>query len=386
MAEPASGNVIFHVQHLLGVGHVRRASLIADAITDRGMGCNVVLGGAPVEGLSWGASIRHALPPIMAADPSFSRYLDAEGNEPEETYWTSRLMQAISLVETIRPGILMIEHYPFGRRRFRHEIRAMIEAARRINPQTKIICSVRDILVADHKSDRDRAIVSELCRNFDAILVHGDPSFIGFDETFALADEIDDLIHYTGYVAPRPIDTAHTPVEQGAVIVATGGGAVGQHLMKTALAARTDGLLADRPWRFLVGPNLGNDTARYLRTHTSPNVTVEAFRPDYPALLARACLSISQAGYNTIMDLIQARCPAVVVPFTDPDETEQRLRAGKLAEGGFVVVVDECHLSPGSLSDACADAIMKSSHTSHEKPPFTTDGARVTARLLAKMI
>jgi UDP-N-acetylglucosamine:LPS N-acetylglucosamine transferase len=58
-----------------------------------------------------------------------------------------------------------------------------------------------------------------------------------------------------------------------------------------------------------------------------PNVTVEWARPDFPALLAGCALSISQAGYNTVLDLVAARRPAIVVPFDAGNETEQAIRA-----------------------------------------------------------
>jgi len=46
--------------------------------------------------------------------------------------------------------------------------------------------------------------------------------------------------------------------------------------------------------------------------------------------------SVSQAGYNTILNILAARVPAVVVPFASERETEQAaLRAERLAARGF---------------------------------------------------
>ena len=40
--------VLFHVQHLLGVGHLRRGELITRAMAARGIEGTVALGGHPV--------------------------------------------------------------------------------------------------------------------------------------------------------------------------------------------------------------------------------------------------------------------------------------------------------------------------------------------------
>ena len=42
------------VQHLLGIGHVRRAALIARAMTDAGLDVTVASGGFPVAGVGYG--------------------------------------------------------------------------------------------------------------------------------------------------------------------------------------------------------------------------------------------------------------------------------------------------------------------------------------------
>jgi len=227
--------VLFYVQHLLGIGHVRRAALIAAAIADTGMACHVVLGGSAVSGINWGAATIHDLPPVLAADQSFSRYLTPDNTEPDEDYWADRQSKLIAVVDDIQPDVVMIEQFPFGRRKFRHEIAAMIKRANVLKPDTRIAGSVRDVLVGSHRSDKARFAVDILKRDFDVLLVHGDPAFIPFAETFPLAAEIEDLIRYTGYVAPPAPKDA---LGNGDVIVSAGGGAVGGNLLRVAMQAR----------------------------------------------------------------------------------------------------------------------------------------------------
>ena len=79
------------------------------------------------------------------------------------------------------------------------------------------------------------------------------------------------------------------------------------------------------------------------------SITVERARSDFRSLLAGAALSISQAGYNTMMDLLIANCPAVVVPFSSGGENEQILRAREFERRGLLSVIEEVDLSPARL-------------------------------------
>src|SRR4029079_13912590 len=76
---------------------------------------------------------------------------------------------------------------------------------------------------------------------------------------------------------------------------------------------------------------------------------VERLRPDFSARLKNAALSISQAGYNTTMDILSSGVRAVVVPYEAKGETEQRLRSEILASKGLLSVVPEAELSPTRL-------------------------------------
>ena len=62
--------VFFYVQHLLGIGHLRRAAVLARALAAGGFDVLLVSGGAPVEGLALGGARFHQLPPLRAADES----------------------------------------------------------------------------------------------------------------------------------------------------------------------------------------------------------------------------------------------------------------------------------------------------------------------------
>jgi peptidoglycan/xylan/chitin deacetylase (PgdA/CDA1 family) len=102
-------------------------------------------------------------------------------------------------------------------------------------------------------------------------------------------------------------------------------------------------------------------------------VLVERARADFRALLSRAELSVSQAGYNTAVDLLRTGIRSVLVPFEAGHETEQRLRAERLKALGLAAIVPEADLSGEHLAAAIARELAKPPSL---LPSVSLDGAR----------
>src|SRR6185437_5975515 len=217
--------VFFYVQHLLGIGHLRRAAAITRALERHGLTVAFVAGGEPVSGLDLGGAELVQLPPARAGDSGFGSIVDAAG--------------------------LPIELYPFGRRPFRFELQPLLDAAAARQPRPAILCSVRDILVSRNDPQRTAEIVDIIRRRFDLVLVHGDPRLIEFGATFAAADEIAARLRYTGYVVGEAPTIADSRQGSGEIVVSAGGGAVGAPLLQAAIAARPLTAVADQPWRLI---------------------------------------------------------------------------------------------------------------------------------------
>ena len=380
--------VLFHVQHLLGIGHLTRAATLARGLAAEGFEVTVASGGEAVEGIDFGRANLIELPPARVADRRFSELLDANG-EPVGDGWKARRRERLlQLYEEVRPDIVLTELFPFGRRQLRFELlplldRATADRARLGKP--RIACSVRDILVQSPTPGRTREMLARVRRCYDLVLVHGDPRLVSLDATFPHARAIADRIAYTGYVVARPEGSQGEPErgagkDGGGVVVSTGGGAVGGKLLAAALAARPRTPLADAGWHLLAGANLPEPDFRSLAARAPDGVRVERFRPDFRRLLRRARLSISQGGYNTLMEVLDAGVRAVVVPYAGGLETEQTLRASLLAARGLVEVVGEAELGAESMAAAVSRALAK-------PPPgglagIDTSGVAATARVL----
>jgi len=363
--------VFFYVQHLLGVGHLQRAAAIARAL--RAQGDQVVLasGGAAVSSIP----VDVQLPAASAADLTF-RALHDEHGQPVDDAWKRR--RAGALLDAWRAShadALVIELFPFGRRQMRFELLPLLEDAQRLPRRPLIVCSVRDIL--QPRPEREAETVELVQRFFDRVLVHGDPALAGFERTFGALERIAERVHYTGYVARHSAASASEGA--GEVLVSAGGGAAAGRLLQTAIAAREATLLRNATWRLIAGRNAGEQALRALSREAPPGIVVERNREDFAGRLASAALSISQAGYNTVVEILQARVRAVLVPFAGARELEQTLRAELLAARGAATLVEESALCARSLAEAVNRAARG------PRPPadlVKLDGARRSAELI----
>ena len=371
----------FYVQHLLGIGHHRRAELLARALVAEGFDTVILCGGTEVTGEDWGGARIVHLPAARADGVAFKSLVDTHGRPIDDSWRALRRAALLDAVAAERPDILLLESFPFARRQFRFELLPLLDWARDQVPRPLVVTSIRDILVAKPEPKRVAEVVATIERSVDRVLVHGDPAVIRLDATFPAAATIADKLHYTGFVAaaaPAPATSA-----RDGVIVSVGGGAVGAELLLAAAGARALTRAHDRPWRLITGPQMAAPQVAAIEAAAAPGVTVERHRADFRELLVTAMLSISQAGYNTVLDLLQAGPRMVLVPFAAAGETEQTVRATQLAAAGRAVIVPESDLTPASLAAAVERALAAPAPA---KLALADDGAATSARLLRRWL
>jgi len=370
--------VLFYVQHLLGIGHQRRGATLTRAMQDAGLQVTYVTGGHSIPNLDLAGAHLVQLPPVRAVDLYFKKLVD-EFDQPIDDAWRDRRRDALlTSLGMVQPHVVLLELYPFGRRQMGFELLPLLEAALVAQKRPVIACSVRDILVAPPKPDRLMEMLERVETYFDHVLVHGDPELIPFEATFPHTAQITDKLHYTGYV----VDRSGARGECGGpgwdeVLVSAGGGAMGDQLLRTAMAAKPDSALAEKIWRVLVGVKAPDKEFRALEKIASDTggIIVERARGDFPTLLMNCALSISQGGYNTLMESMHAGARSIVVPYAGGLETEQTLRAELLAKQGAIVTLPEGQLTPARLVVAIKGALAMTPTAAK----FRTDGATDSA-------
>lgn len=380
MARP---KLLLYVQNLLGIGHLRRAAAISRAAVAGGFDVTFVSGGMPVPHLDIGGAMFQQLPPVRTVDDNFKVLVDSDGVPIDDAWKANRRDTLLEIFDRVMPDILLTELFPFGRRQLRFELLPLLEHAKVAKKPPRVVCSMRDILVTKPRADRNLEIVETIEAYYDRILVHGDERVITLAETFPMHERIHHMLTYTGYVL-TPSDVGDTGEGgTGEVVVSAGGGAVGRVTMPEIFRLRGETSAADRPWRFITGHHMPEEIFEDLKARSGDDVTVERSRPDLPAVIERADLSISQAGYNTIAELMAAGTPSVVVPFEGGIETEQRLRADLLAKRGHLQVVAEDKLSAATL-----DAAIQAALAAGRRPmsQVNLDGAERTAGFLRDLV
>ncbi len=373
--------VMLYVQHLLGVGHLRRASLLAKALHAAGADCLFVSGGLPQGDLDIGGARLAQLPPVFCRDESF-QLLDESGSPVTDDWKEKRRALLLELFQAERPDLLLIEQYPFGRRNMRFELKPLLAAAWESAPRPLVFSSIRDVLAKDFSEERLAEVLDLIESRFDGVLVHGDPAFIPFERTFRGTRAIAGKLRYTGYVAEKmEPDAARVP--SGEVLVSSGGGQVGGPLMEACIGARALTPLKDAPWRILAAQAFPESYLEALRARAKAEagegIIIERARPDFRQLLAACRLSISMAGYNTTLEVLQCGVPAVLMPYAAGEEGEQLLRAQLLADRGVVTLTRYHDPTPESIAASVAEALAK---PRADGPALNLEGAATTARII----
>ncbi|PJK31061.1 glycosyl transferase [Minwuia thermotolerans] len=342
--------VMIHVQHLLGVGHLKRMAMLAGALAEHGAAVTLVSGGPPAPQIALPSDVEfRQLPPVRAKDLRFSGLIDGEGRDVDDEFLGRRRDKLLAIFEERRPDILVIELFPLGRRQLRFELLALLDQAQ--GRCRTIACSVRDIV--NRRPARESEALAWLQQYFNLLLVHGDARLTPIVDSVPGIGAFRGRIVHTGYLAePMP-----GPAGEGEILVSAGGGASGERLFEAAVGASA--LLRGKVpyrWRFRHGAGTPSARLKEWRAAAASGSVFESVAPDFRARLRGAVLSVSQLGYNTAVDLMQCGTRAVVVPFEGESETEQLRRAAALAPFGLRVV-HESGLAAPALAAAVRTAL-----------------------------
>lgn len=333
--------IMFYSQHVLGIGHFFRSMEIVKALHRHEV--VFIEGGIPLENFSPPVHVRRVLLPPLMMDVEF-KGLDLKGGNLAEIK-EKRKRVLFECFQAFNPHILITELFPFGRKQFRFELIPILERIRKERLPTRVVCSLRDILVekADPRA-YEESVIAVLNEYYHLLLVHSDPRITFLEETFEHVGRISIPIRYTGFVAKEP------PIPSGKhtgkrIVASSGGGKVGVDLLASAIKAVQSLQDHDLVLKVFTGPFLDPEDKAYLSGLASMDrrTMLHPFSMDFLSELVAADLSISMAGYNTCMDIISTGVKALVYPF--PQNREQRMRAEKLESLGILKVLRSLDVS-----------------------------------------
>jgi predicted glycosyltransferase len=369
--------LLLYCQHSLGLGHFFRSLALAEALAERFDIC--FFNGGPVPGM---ATLPDAiqfvhLPPLrMEEDGSLS------GDRDVTQIIEQRRQTMLAVAAEAPVAALVVELYPFGRKKFAPEINPLIEA---VGAQGgKIICSVRDVLVNERldQARHDQRAADTLNALFDAVLVHSDERIFQLEQSFKPASPVTIPIMHTGFVA-RASRPSRSNLQTGTLVTA-GGGIVGHALYHAAAEAQrllwpqkqwpmtivAGPLFPDEDWQALIAQVKGVGGLSLLREVNG-----------MAALLSSADRVVSQCGYNSALEIVQYALPTLFVPFARGQESEQTTRARQFSKLGLSEWMAESDLHGASLAQALIALPMPKPTTA-----LNIDGAHNSARIISDVL
>ena len=368
--------ILYYCQSLVGVGHLSCSLRIIEELL---LHCDVdlVYGGLDAAMPTAQPDFRSLRLPTLLHDEDSGEFFDPDpepGREIEQI-WAARA-DAISAFLRMPYQAIVVEFYPFGRRRFKPEIMSLFDAVREQCGRVPIFSSVREVLVP-RAADKERRMVDSVRKHIHTVFVRGDPKIIRFDETFSLAHQIEDRLCYTGYISPPPAQ--NRPLRKQQVLVSQGGGNVGRELLQAAVGAAA--LLPGLSFLLATGSRTPPaEIDRLRQTVRSANVEIAPFLPDFQRHLMESAVSISMGGDNTLLDVMTARTPALAYPYQG--NSEQGFRIRKFAEKGLLH-----ELAPEDLvAERLKEKIELALSTPYPARHIAVDGARVTSERIRRVM
>jgi predicted glycosyltransferase len=382
--------IILYCQYVWGMGHLFRSIELARALA--GHEVILVAGGQEID-VRLPQHVTLVRLPGFYMDEQFTTLIPEDSNSRIEEIQQQRKEMLFSLFSRHKPDLLVIELYPFGRTLFGFELQPLLDDIREGRfGKIKVVCSLRDILVEkrDQKAYEAR-VLKHLNAHFDLLLIHSDPKLMPLDETFSRVADIRIPIFYTGFVAQKVKSGAGKKLRQELaigsrqklIVASAGGGRSGYALLSNLIEAVR--LLPNSKQirlEMFTGPFRDEREFKKLSAHSSKQIRVSYFSRRFLDYLSAADLSVSLAGYNTCMNLLVTRTPALVHPYFR--QREQPLRVAKIKKYLAMKILCEKDISPNRLGQHIQEMLQAAKLP--RKAQIDLEGAANTARYLNEQI
>ncbi len=342
----------------LGMGHMRRNSLIAQALAAPPLNAIVLL----ISGAKELSAMKLARGVDCLTVPSLSK--DSAGGYQPRNLAISRAMlmemrarTIAAAVDVFDPHMLIVDKLPRG------VFRELDPTLERMRSRGRVcVLGLRDVLDDPvtvrrewSEAESDRAVADY----YHAAFVYGDPTVYDLLAEYGMSQEMTTRVRFTGYLDPsvralgEPDHAAASTLasiapDNEVVFCEVGGGQDGEALANAFTEAELPrgftAVLVTGP--FMPAPARDRLAATARK---KPNLRVLEFTSEPTHILRRSSRVIAMGGYNTVCEVLCLGKPALIVPRTTP-RTEQLIRAERLRDLGLLDVMDPENLSPLSLS------------------------------------
>ncbi|MBD2563700.1 MULTISPECIES: glycosyltransferase family protein [Nostoc] len=382
--------LMFYCQHILGMGHLVRSREIVRGLTKDFQIC-FINGGEIIQGFEIPAGVEVINLPAIKTDAEFTELQVVDDVFSLTEVKEIRKNRLLEIFDQFQPDILIVELFPFGRRRFSFELIPLLERAKSNRSSTKVVSSLRDIVVAkpEKQAKHEEKVCNLINKYFDMLLVHGDPELVPLEATFSRVNDLNCEVYYTGYVVQEPLtnpiltdeDREIISSDKPLILVSVGGGRFGHELLESVVktAPFLEKVLPHNIQVF-TGPFIPDSKFHELQAMArhSKNLHIRRYTPYLLNYMKKADLSINMSGYNTTMNVLTTGVRAMILPFTGNQDREQTIRAEKLSNLGIVKFINPNDLQP----DYFAINIINYLKEQPNKISFDSSGVEKTATIL----
>lgn len=348
---PSPARLLIYSQDGFGLGHMRRTNEIASEFLRRRPGRAVLtLQDSPL-GNFFETQRGHdyvKLPSVHKLAPGVW--------EPVQLPLAFEEVRAMrrdilaSAITRFRPDLVLVDHMPHG---VMGELAPALDALRRAASPTKVVLGLRDILDSPEviiNRWRVEGACETIERYYDRVLVYGSRDVFDVAERYRLKDSIAEKIRYCGYLCTSAVARNGQGVrarylgenERGKLLVAMGGGGADAYPMMRSLIGAVALLRPnERPTVIMViGPFMPAAERRSLQQLAAAlPIHIRSSISDPLSHYEAADLVVTMAGYNTTVEILRSRTPALMIPRRGPS-AEQRTRVRLFKERGWIDAID----------------------------------------------
>ncbi len=345
--------LLFYSHDTYGLGHLRRSMLIANSlVTQRWVDSIVIVSGSPraqafdaVPGVDV-----VKLPSAIKCDDGSYRSRTLAVDLQRLTAMRASMIRA--LASSFQPDLILVDHSPVG---MNGELGPLIDGYRGRADRPALVIGLRDIVDTAEVVRAEWATSGAWHRirdDYDRVMVYGDGRVLTTAQELDLETVCPGRVRHVGYLGRGAPSSKRA--ENPRVLVTPGGGGDGQKLLRAYAAAlrhlgRMPGLESHIAMGPFLAPRRRTEIQRLFEGAPS-TVRFVGFEQGLEEHVARAWGVVCMGGYNTIMEVLAARRPALCMPRTHPRQ-EQALRVRRLESRSGIEVCPGSRGAEGAISE-----------------------------------
>ena len=313
MTTRAETFIIF--QYSVGVGHLARCSTIAKALSSISH-VTMFSGGKPIEGYSAPLGVDFVQLPAIRWDLAPDWF--PVPADPGYTMAEIERMRSKLLVESYlrtKPGIVIVEYFPFEPRRFGETLNELFDAINKEEKRPIVVCSIRTYPRVWATEDDPARINEQLRKNFSCVLHHADPKLFPLTSlgSYIQSALLDIPVRQTGFIR-RPLPQMDHDRSSKGLLLTVGGNALGGKLLKRWIHAARAGSPELFPINAICGPLMDAEDRKSIHAEQDSKITVYDWVENMDELINSSRAVICLGGYNTLVEALSLKKPVLAFP------------------------------------------------------------------------